>query len=127
MEQVIPSFLYRPQTIDHETNGAPTDRILADVHEYARGATMIPQEAHALTNRSIPITLGHEISGVVDGVGQGVHDIQVGDHVAILPIISDNTCYACRQGHPNCCDKQGLYGLSGSLFLRVLVHVLAQY
>ncbi|KAH6716399.1 chaperonin 10-like protein [Leptodontidium sp. MPI-SDFR-AT-0119] len=83
-----------------------------DVHEYARGATLIPQEAHALTNRSIPITLGHEISGVVDGVGQGVKDIQVGDHVAILPIISDDTCYACRQGHPNCCDKQGLYGLS---------------
>ncbi|KAH7400244.1 chaperonin 10-like protein, partial [Cadophora sp. MPI-SDFR-AT-0126] len=89
-----------------------------DVHEYARGAMVTPQEAHPLTNRSIPITLGHEISGVVDRVGQGVNDIKVGDHVAILPILSDDTCYACRQGQPNCCDKQGLYGLSGSLFLR---------
>ncbi|KAK5734508.1 hypothetical protein LTR17_008868 [Elasticomyces elasticus] len=83
-----------------------------DVHEYTRGATLIPQTAHVLTGRAAPLTLGHEISGVVDRVGNDVTRLRVGDHVAILPILSDDTCYACRQNKPNCCAKQGFYGLS---------------
>lgn len=73
---------------------------------------MIPQETHPLTGRSAPMTIGHEISGVVDEIGSDVHGLQVGDHVAIQPIIADKTCYACQQDRPNCCAKQGFYGLS---------------
>lgn len=86
--------------------------LLTDVHEYAKGANMIPQERHELTGRSAPMTIGHEISGIVDEVGPEVDGLQVGDHVAIQPIIADKTCYACQQGRPNCCAKQGFYGLS---------------
>ncbi|PIA80072.1 (R,R)-butanediol dehydrogenase [Cercospora beticola] len=83
-----------------------------DVHEYSRGATLIPESEHALTGRSVPLTLGHEISGVVDEVGAGVSHVQAGDRVAIQPIISDGTCYACQLDRPNCCAQQGFYGLS---------------
>ncbi|SMQ50439.1 unnamed protein product [Zymoseptoria tritici ST99CH_3D7] len=42
-----------------------------DVHEYTRGATLIPEEQHTLTGRCAPLTIGHEISGVVDEIGPG--------------------------------------------------------
>lgn len=84
------------------------------MHEYTRGATLIPVQEHPLTGRCAPLTLGHEISGVVDEVGAGVDGIQVGDKVAIQPILAEGSCYACRQNRPNCCDKQGFYGLSMS-------------
>lgn len=88
------------------------------MHEYAKGANMIPQEKHTLTGRSAPMTIGHEISGVVDEVGPDVEGLKVGDRVAIQPIIPDKTCYACQQNRPNCCAKQGFYGLSK--FIRLL-------
>ena len=73
---------------------------------------MIPTESHLLTGNSAPITLGHEISGVVESIGEAVNGVKVGDHVAIQPIISDGDCYACQLNRPNCCAKQGFYGLS---------------
>jgi threonine dehydrogenase-like Zn-dependent dehydrogenase len=77
-----------------------------------RGATLIPRCAHVLTGRHVPLTLGHEVSGVVEYAGSRVRSLRTGDHVAIQPILSDATCYACKQNRPNCCEKQGFYGLS---------------
>ena len=91
---------------------------LSDVHEYARGATLIPTKAHPLTAQQAPVTLGHEISGVIDAVGPGVDGRSVGDRVAIQPILSDGDCHACEQGRPNCCLRQGFYGLSASILVR---------
>lgn len=85
-----------------------------DVHEYTRGATLIPTQAHPLTAQTLPVTLGHEISGTIDAVGPGVQSCSVGDRVAIQPILSDGDCDACEQGRPNCCLHQGFYGLSAS-------------
>ncbi|SMR52083.1 unnamed protein product [Zymoseptoria tritici ST99CH_1E4] len=83
-----------------------------DVHEYTRGATLIPEEQHTLTGRCAPLTIGHEISGVVDEIGPDVTDVHIGDRVAIQPILSDGSCYACQLKRPNCCVRQGFYGLS---------------
>jgi len=69
--------------------------------------------------------MGHEISGVVDVIGPGVSELSVGDHVAIQPILPDNTCYACRLNRSNCCAQQGFYGLSKtpSLFALLAPHL----
>ena len=91
---------------------------LIDVHEYTRGATLIPTNAHPLTAQTLPVTLGHEISGVVEAIGSGVESRYVGDRVAVQPILSDGDCDACEQGRPNCCLRQGFYGLSTSIRLR---------
>jgi hypothetical protein len=102
----------------HDTNESRRVRlILADVHEYTRGATLIATGVHPLTAQSLPVTLGHEISGVVDAIGPGVRNRSVGDRVAIQPILSDGDCDACEQGRPNCCLRQGFYGLSASIIL----------
>ena len=84
-----------------------------DLHEYMGGANIMPTTPHPITNEKLPLTLGHEFSGVVEEIGEGVYDIKVGARVTIQPIIYDGTCGACRDGYINCCDNNGFVGLSG--------------
>lgn len=50
-----------------------------------------------------PIITGHEGSGVVEVVGDGVTGFEPGDHV-VLSFDSCQTCANCRSGHPAYCD-----------------------
>lgn len=84
-----------------------------DLHEYIGGAKIMPTTPHPITGEKLPLTLGHEFSGVVEEVGEGVYDIKIGARVTIQPIIYDGTCGACLEGFINCCDKNGFVGLSG--------------
>jgi L-iditol 2-dehydrogenase len=49
---------------------------------------------------------GHEISGVVHQVGEGVEDIEVGEHVSLCPIIACGSCSFCRVGKRNRCPRR---------------------
>lgn len=84
-----------------------------DLHEYMGGANIIPTSPHPITQEKVPLTIGHEISGVIEEVGDDITDIQIGQRVAVQPIIYDGTCGACRDGLINCCDNNGFVGLSG--------------
>lgn len=87
----------------------------SDLHEYLGGANLIPQEGHPhpITGETLPLTLGHEFSGVVEEIGPGVEHIRPGDRVCVQPIIYDGSCRACKRGLVNCCDQNGFVGLSG--------------
>ncbi|GAA1479980.1 2,3-butanediol dehydrogenase [Gordonia sinesedis] len=63
-----------------------------DLHEYADGPIFVPPSGHPqpISGESAPITLGHEMSGVVNAVGEGVDGIAVGDHVVVEPYIIDD-------------------------------------
>lgn len=50
-----------------------------------------------------PIVLGHEASGVVEAVGQGVSHLKRGDHVVLTPIPPCGTCYWCVRGESSSC------------------------
>ncbi len=52
---------------------------------------------------SEPIVIGHEASGVVAGLGEGVTDLAIGDRVAIEPAKPCMECDFCRSGHYNVC------------------------
>jgi len=84
-----------------------------DLHEYLGGPNLCPTTPHPITKETVPITFGHEFSGIVEEVGQGVVEYRKGDRVVIQPIIYDNTCGACKAGQINCCYKNGFIGLSG--------------
>jgi len=51
----------------------------------------------------LPIVLGHEAAGVVDGVGDGVAGLAPGDHVILTPIPPCGSCYWCLRGEPGVC------------------------
>jgi (R,R)-butanediol dehydrogenase / meso-butanediol dehydrogenase / diacetyl reductase len=56
------------------------------------------------------IVLGHEFSGTVRDVGEGVDDLAIGTHVAIAPIEWCGSCYACHHAMPQMCRSLGIYG-----------------
>lgn len=57
-----------------------------------------------------PRILGHEMSGVVEGVGEGVQ-IELGTAIYIIPYLSCSKCIACRNGKPNCCSNIEVLGV----------------
>jgi threonine dehydrogenase-like Zn-dependent dehydrogenase len=84
-----------------------------DLHEYLGGPTFAPTKPHPVTQDTIPITLGHEFSGVVTELGQGVSSFTVGQQVVVQPSIYCSTCEACLAGAENVCYSSGFIGLSG--------------
>ncbi|BFY97036.1 hypothetical protein BsWGS_00076 [Bradybaena similaris] len=50
-----------------------------------------------------PLVLGHEPSGVISKLGQGVTTLQVGDRVAVEPSMPCGLCCYCRRGNYNVC------------------------
>ncbi|CAH0045076.1 unnamed protein product [Clonostachys solani] len=84
-----------------------------DLHEYLGGPNFCPVKAHGVTGETIPITLGHEFSGVVKEIGEGVEGFTVGQPCAIQPTIFCGKCPACNVGARNICHNGGFIGLSG--------------
>ncbi|MEO7135158.1 MAG: L-idonate 5-dehydrogenase [Vicinamibacterales bacterium] len=65
-----------------------------------------------------PLTPGHEASGVVAKVGDGVTRLKEGDKVAINPSHPCGKCDNCRDGRENLCREMRFLG-SASLFPHV--------
>ncbi len=51
----------------------------------------------------LPFILGHEASAVVEGVGEGVKNLKVGDRIVIEPQKTCGICEFCKSGHYNMC------------------------
>ena len=50
-----------------------------------------------------PMVMGHECSGVVSALGEGVTHLKVGDRVAIEPGSPCRVCFLCKSGRYNLC------------------------
>jgi 2-desacetyl-2-hydroxyethyl bacteriochlorophyllide A dehydrogenase len=59
-----------------------------------------------------PRVMGHEFSGRIDAVGDGVA-LAIGAPVLINPYIACGQCHACRIGKPNCCMAIRVLGVHG--------------
>ena len=75
----------------------------SDVHYYEHGriGTYVVRQ---------PLILGHESSGVIVDVGEGVSRERIGQRVAIEPGVPDGVCRQCRTGHYNLCPNVRFFG-----------------
>ena len=54
--------------------------------------------------RPMPMALGHEAAGVIEQLGDGVTDLQRGDHVVLVFVPSCGHCGPCAEGRPAVCE-----------------------
>lgn len=98
-----------------------------DLHEYLEGPIFAPAhgQRHPISGEGLPVTLGHEFSGVVYAVGEGVDDLEIGQHVVVEPyIIRDDvdTGPESRDYHLSAdMNFIGLAGRGGGLGEKVVV------
>lgn len=59
---------------------------------------------------SLPITLGHEVAGVIEKLGSDISDFEVGDRVCLNYIITCGKCKYCVQGTEQFCVKGKMIG-----------------
>jgi 2-desacetyl-2-hydroxyethyl bacteriochlorophyllide A dehydrogenase len=60
--------------------------------------------------RPLPMTLGHEVSGVIERVGSGVDGFSQGDRVCLHYLVSCGNCEFCHQGSEQFCTTGSMIG-----------------
>lgn len=110
------------EEIDRQSLGADEVRVAvdtggicgSDLHEYVAGPIFIPgADPHPVTEATAPVTMGHEFSGTIAAVGDAVTDREVGEAVAVNPILYCGECQQCQRGQYRLCENGGFTGLSG--------------
>lgn len=62
------------------------------------------------TFKKPPMILGHECSGTVAGLGEGVDSFQKGDKVLLPAVLTCGVCDFCRTGRENICESMVMFG-----------------
>jgi (R,R)-butanediol dehydrogenase/meso-butanediol dehydrogenase/diacetyl reductase len=75
---------------------------------------------------SRPLIFGHEASGEVAAVGDGVTGWAVGDPVVVMPLDWDGTCPACLAGNQHICQNLTFIGIDSPGALQELWNVPAR-
>ena len=93
---------------------APLEIENLEIDSPARGEILIRTVATGLCHSDLnlldgkiphplPMVLGHEPAGIVEAVGEGVRDIEPGDHVLVAVVRYCGTCRFCAGGRNNLC------------------------
>lgn len=96
--------------IDEPVISKPDD-VLIDVKVVGIcGSDMLSyQGKHELL--TYPRVLGHEFSGIVEAVGNGVDNLSSGDHVVVEPLVTCGKCKPCITGDYNVCEDMKVLGV----------------
>ncbi|MFA5802460.1 MAG: alcohol dehydrogenase catalytic domain-containing protein [Thermoleophilia bacterium] len=83
-----------------------------DVPEIGPGELLVRIEASGICGSDVmewyragkvPLVLGHEVTGEVVGVGEGVTDFHAGERVAVTHHVPCMSCHYCVSGHETVC------------------------
>ncbi len=91
--------------------------------EPADGEVLIKVEASGICGTDIhilrgeyigdyPVIPGHEFSGIVERVGEGVTRLRVGDRVAVEPNLACDNCHNCLNNRQNFCSNWQAVGVT---------------
>lgn len=62
------------------------------------------------TVKALPIILGHEASGTIAALGEGVEGPALGTGVLVPAVVTCGTCSFCRDGRENICTSMVMFG-----------------
>jgi len=63
---------------------------------------------HPLTK--YPVTQGHEVSGIIEDIGENISTFGTGDIVTVRPQITCGTCIYCKAGNYHICENLKVMG-----------------
>jgi len=86
---------------------AGAGQVLVEVRACAVDRFDTAIRAQVRERAELPLTLGHEISGVVAGVGEGVDRWREGDRVVTSLYLTCGYCRWCRRGRETICENFG--------------------
>lgn len=85
-----------------------------DVLIRIRAAGICHSDAHYRAGvspvKQLPLTLGHEVAGIVEQTGAGVHDLKPGDRVCVHYLATCGECAFCRAGNEQFCASAEMIG-----------------
>lgn len=102
--------------------GKPLERVESDVPEPGAGEVLLKVTGCGVchtdlgfyydgvrTKSPLPLTLGHEISGIVENAGPGAEDL-AGKAVIVPAVMPCDACDVCKQDFGNICAAQKMPG-----------------
>lgn len=101
------------ELVERETPDPGPDEALIEV-DYAGlcgSDAGIYEFESAFERMNLPNVIGHEYSGRIVEVGEGVTSFSVGDRVVERPIRGCGECYQCRIGEENVCQNAVITGV----------------
>jgi len=85
-----------------------------DILVRVRAAGICHSDAHYRAGRSgmgeLPLTLGHEVAGIVEKIGSQVTNVKIGERVCLHYNISCGDCYYCSTGNEQFCSTVKMIG-----------------
>ena len=84
---------------------------LVEVHRVGICGTDVAGYLGKMPFFTYPVIPGHELGVQVLEVGEGVGNVQKGDHCSIEPYMNCGECYACKKGATNCCESLEVIGV----------------
>jgi threonine dehydrogenase-like Zn-dependent dehydrogenase len=112
MLRLVMTGLDRLEVEDCSEPGSPArGEVLLEVAGSALGTTQLHILAGTTHPAPMPRILGHEISGVVRSVGEGVSDVTEGDRVIVNPLAGCGGCRQCLSGRESVCARRSFIGM----------------
>lgn len=85
-----------------------------DVLVRVKAAGICHSDAHYRAGVSrvepLPLTLGHEVAGVVEAVGRNVKNFKIGERVCLHYLATCGSCAWCNDGHEQFCETGAMIG-----------------
>jgi 2-desacetyl-2-hydroxyethyl bacteriochlorophyllide A dehydrogenase len=97
--------------VDEEIDATPAGP--GEVLVRVKAAGICHSDAHyraGIGRTNHPLTLGHEVAGVVESVGSGVATHRAGDRVCLHYLVTCGSCRDCRAGREQFCTTGQMIG-----------------
>ena len=84
-----------------------------DIEEYLYGPVFIDaNEPNKVTGKMMPMITGHEITGTICELGEGVSNLSVGQRVVLNGVLYCEDCRQCNEGNTTQCDDMAAVGFA---------------